>query len=217
MPRLHPQPSTGLQGDVPSDRSAMRTSRVLLLCFWLTGACLARGAKGPAPYSQVGALTEGLLRLLSGAEENGRFVEREGGRANRELRGYARTLARLSRRAGRADRLRAGLRRELQAGEAWEEGLRRGAEALLGLMDRDAVERRLTRVREVVQAIEAPGAVRTVTLNVTLLQAEMEAQDKRLSDLSLEVMIQDGLVAQQDQRIAELQASETREELQGFS
>ncbi|KAJ8347138.1 hypothetical protein SKAU_G00285390 [Synaphobranchus kaupii] len=188
----------------------MRTRRVLQMCLWLAGVGIARSpspTQSPAPEAQVGVLTEGLLHLLSGIEENGRFVERQGRRVNRELRRQARELARLHTRARLVDRLWTGLKRELQVGEAREEGLQREAEglqreveALRDMTGRDTLEHRLSRVQEMIQVITAPGAVKATTLNTTLLQAEMEAQGRRLSDLSLEVMIQDGLVAQQDQR-----------------
>ncbi|KAJ8402020.1 hypothetical protein AAFF_G00372550 [Aldrovandia affinis] len=203
----------------------MTAKCVLQLCVWLAGLCVARPpspTQGPAPAAQVSVLSHGLLHLLSGMEENGRYLERQGRQVGQELQRRARELSRLRRRARRVDRLWAGLKRELQVWAARGEGLQRGAAALQDLAGWDALEHRLARIQEIVQVLTVPGvAANTATpsrapLNITLLQNVIEAQARRLADLTLEVMIQDGLMTQQDQRIAQLQMSDTREELQGI-
>lgn len=151
----------------------MTTRRVLQLCVWLAGLRLSRPddpAPGPAPHAQVGVLTEGLLRLLSGVEESERLVERQGRQAAQELRRHARELSRMRRRTQRVDRMWAGLRREMQVGAAREEGLSRGAESLRELIGWDGLENRMTRVQELVQADTGARGAKAMALNFTALQ-----------------------------------------------
>ncbi|KAG9354039.1 hypothetical protein JZ751_012163 [Albula glossodonta] len=197
----------------------MRVRCVLQLCLCLNGLSAARPAHpthGLVPATQVDVLSRGLLHLLTGVEENDRYLETQGRQMSQELRRHARQLSQLRRRMGLVDKCWAEVRKELQVLAARGEGLQRGARKLQDLTNRDTMKHRLNRIQEIVQVLTAPGLAEDRPINITLLQTVMEAQSKRLAALTLEVMVQDGLVKQQDQRLAKLQVSDTKEEPQGF-